>query len=45
MTQLSELGGPSDLGTVAEALAPHLLAALGLPQSATSTWRQEVSSR
>ena len=45
MTQVSALGGPADLGTVADALAPRLLAALGLaPQSATSTWRQEVSS-
>jgi lipoyl(octanoyl) transferase len=47
MTQLSELGGPSDLGQVADALAPRLLAALGFAapaQSATSTWRQDVSS-
>ena len=47
MTQLSELGGPDDLGVVADALAPRLLAALGLgadAQSATSTWRQDVSS-
>jgi lipoyl(octanoyl) transferase len=47
MTQVSELGGPADLGAVAEALAPRLLEALGLaaaPQSATSTWRQDVSS-
>jgi lipoyl(octanoyl) transferase len=47
MTQLSDLGGPADLGIVADALAPRLLAALGLeaaPQSATSTWRQDVSS-
>ena len=47
MTQLSELGGPSDLGVVADALAPRLLSALGLEgaaQSATSTWRQDVSS-
>jgi lipoyl(octanoyl) transferase len=47
MTQLSELGGPSDLGLVADALAPRLLSALGLEgaaQSATSTWRQDVSS-
>jgi lipoyl(octanoyl) transferase len=45
MTQLSELGGPADVGAVADALAPQLLAALGLPtQSATSTWRQDVSS-
>ena len=45
MTQLGDLGGPTDLESVAAALAPQLLAALGLPQSATSTWRQEVSSR
>jgi lipoyl(octanoyl) transferase len=47
MTQVSDLGGPADLGIVADALAPRLLAALGLeaaPQSATSTWRQDVSS-
>jgi lipoyl(octanoyl) transferase len=47
MTQLSDLGGPDDLKVVAEALAPRLLGALGLPpppQSATSTWPQEVSS-
>ena len=47
MTQVSELGGPSDLGVVADALAPRLLSALGLEaaaQSATSTWRQDVSS-
>jgi len=47
MTQVSELGGPADLGVVADALAPRLLSALGLEQavqSATSTWRQEVSS-
>jgi lipoyl(octanoyl) transferase len=47
MTQVSALGGPSDLRVVADALAPRLLAALGLPatgQSATSTWRQDVSS-
>ena len=47
MTQVSALGGPSDLGAVADALAPRLLASLGLPtfdQSATSTWRQDVSS-
>jgi lipoyl(octanoyl) transferase len=47
MTQVSELGGPSDLGAVADALASRLLSALGLEgaaQSATSTWRQEVSS-
>jgi lipoyl(octanoyl) transferase len=48
MTQLADLGGPADLGVVADALAPQLVAALGLAapaQSATSTWRQEVSSR
>jgi lipoyl(octanoyl) transferase len=45
MTQLADLGAPSDPRTVAEALAPNLLEALGLPQSATSTWRQDVSSR
>jgi lipoyl(octanoyl) transferase len=48
MTQLVDLGGPADLGVVADALAPQLVAALGLPalaQSATSTWRQDVSSR
>jgi len=47
MTQVSELGGPADLGAVADALAPRLLAELGFappPQSATSTWRQDVSS-
>jgi lipoyl(octanoyl) transferase len=47
MTQVSDLGGPSDLGVVADALAPRLLAALGFgagAQSATSTWRQDVSS-
>jgi lipoyl(octanoyl) transferase len=47
MTQMSELGGPSDLGPVADVLAPRLLAALGFAvpaQSATSTWRQDVSS-
>jgi lipoyl(octanoyl) transferase len=47
MTQVSELGGPADLGVVADALAPRLLAALGFEppaQSATSTWRQDVSS-
>ncbi|HQR49658.1 MAG TPA: lipoyl(octanoyl) transferase LipB [Steroidobacteraceae bacterium] len=47
MTQVSELGGPADLEVVAAALAPRLLAALNLPlpgQSATSTWRQDVSS-
>jgi len=48
MTQLSELGGPVGLRPVADALAPRLLAALGFEpaaQSATSTWRQDVSSR
>jgi len=47
MTQVGELGGPSDLGTVADSLAPRLLAELGFEpprQSATSTWRQDVSS-
>ena len=47
MTQVSVLGGPSDLRVVADALAPRLLASLGLPpvdQRATSTWRQDVSS-
>ena len=47
MTQVSALGGPSDLRAVAAALAPRLLDSLGLPaadHSATSTWRQEVSS-
>ena len=47
MTQVSELGGPADLGVVADTLAPRLLSALGLEQavqSATSTWRQDVSS-
>jgi lipoyl(octanoyl) transferase len=45
MTQLADLGGPSDVRAVALALAPHLTKALGLDQSATSTWRQDVSSR
>ncbi|MFO1392994.1 MAG: lipoyl(octanoyl) transferase LipB [Steroidobacteraceae bacterium] len=48
MTQVSELGGPADLKVVAAALAPRLLEALNLPpldQSATSTWRQDVSSK
>ena len=50
MTQLSALGGPADVRVVAEALAPHLLRALGFEagrrvQSATSTWLQDVSSR
>ena len=47
MTQVSDLGGPADLGQVADALAPRLLDELGLggwDQSATSTWRQDVSS-
>ena len=47
MVQVSELGGPADVGAVAEALAPQLLASLGYAapvQSATSTWRQDVSS-
>ena len=47
MTQVSELGGPADLGAVADALAPRLVGALGFApsrQSATSTWRQDVSS-
>ena len=47
MTQLADLGGPTDLGSVADALAPRLLESLGLPgvaQSATRTWRQAVSS-
>ncbi len=47
MTQVSDLGGPSDLGLVADALAPRLLTELGFEaadQSATSTWRQDVSS-
>jgi lipoyl(octanoyl) transferase len=47
MTQVSELGGPADLKVVAAALAPRLLESLHLPppdQSATSTWRQDVSS-
>lgn len=45
MTQLKDLGGPEDVELVARALAPRLLAALRLDQSATSTWRQDVSSR
>jgi lipoyl(octanoyl) transferase len=50
MTQVSALGGPADVRAVGEALAPHLLRALGLDtdardQSATSTWLQDVSSR
>jgi hypothetical protein len=47
MTQVSELGGPADLGAVADALVPRLLEALGFEStlhSATSTWRQDVSS-
>jgi lipoyl(octanoyl) transferase len=48
MTQASDLGGPGDLRVMADALAPRLLESLGLgatAQSATSTWRQDVSSR
>jgi lipoyl(octanoyl) transferase len=50
MTQVSELGGPASVKEVAEALAPHLLRALGFgqaieDQSATSTLLQDVSSR
>ena len=47
MTQVCDLGGPADLRVVADALAVRLLDALGFPaaaQSATSTWRQDVSS-
>jgi lipoyl(octanoyl) transferase len=47
MTQVRDLGGPADLGVVADVLAPRLLDELGFPapaQSATSTWRQDVSS-
>jgi lipoyl(octanoyl) transferase len=44
MTQLSDLGGPTDLVEVAALLAPHLVETLGLAQSATSTWRQDVRS-
>jgi lipoyl(octanoyl) transferase len=45
MTQLADLGGPSGLREVAGALAPHLLAELGLAaHSATSTRWQDVSS-
>jgi lipoyl(octanoyl) transferase len=44
MTQLSDLGGPADVETVAAALAPRLVTELGLGQSATSTWRQDVRS-
>ncbi|NJD31018.1 MAG: lipoyl(octanoyl) transferase LipB [Gammaproteobacteria bacterium] len=47
MTQVSALGGPADLRIVASALAPRLLESLRLgepDQSATSTWRQDVSS-
>jgi len=47
MTQVSDLGGPADLSVVANALAPRLLESLGhdaTAQSATSTWRQDVSS-
>ena len=48
MTQVSDLGGPADLSVVADALALRLLESLGhgaTAQSATSTWRQDVSSR
>jgi lipoyl(octanoyl) transferase len=50
MTQVSALGGPADVRSVGEALAPRLLGALGLGRavqdhSATSTWLQDVSSR
>ncbi|HWJ05752.1 MAG TPA: lipoyl(octanoyl) transferase LipB [Steroidobacteraceae bacterium] len=51
MTQVATLGGPADVRTVGEALAPHLLRELGferataIAQSATSTWLQDVSSR
>jgi lipoyl(octanoyl) transferase len=47
MTQVGDLGGPADLGEVADVLAPRLLGELGLAagvHSATSTWRQDVSS-
>lgn len=47
MTQVSDLGGPIELKVVADALAPRLLESLGYDastQSATSTWRQDVSS-
>jgi lipoyl(octanoyl) transferase len=47
MTQLSELGGPTDLRAVADVLAPRLLESLGFgaaAQSATSTWLHDVSS-
>jgi lipoyl(octanoyl) transferase len=47
MTQVSELGGPDDPAVVADALVPRLLDALGfapVDQSATRTWRQDVSS-
>jgi len=50
MTQVSDLGGPSSVRAVGEALAPHLLHSLGFGQaaidhSATRTWLQDVSSR
>ena len=46
MTQLADLGGPSDMRAVVDSLAPRLLARLGLdPQSATSTRWQDVRSR
>jgi lipoyl(octanoyl) transferase len=47
MTQVSELGGPSDLQLVAGALAPRLLRSLGLPepgQGATGAWPQQAGS-
>jgi lipoyl(octanoyl) transferase len=44
MTQVSDLGGPSDVEVVAEALAPRLVTALGVSHSATSTWWQDVRS-
>ena len=47
MTQVSDLGGPADLRVVADALAPRLVESLGhdaTAHSATSTWRQDVSS-
>ena len=44
MTQVGDLGGPADVESVAAALAPRLLESLGLRQSATSTWRQDVSA-
>lgn len=55
LTQVSALGGPASVRTVAEALAPALLRSLGFMRagptdagqhaySATSTWLQDVSS-